>query len=590
VEVHVALDGRVSELSPARVLPFQDAVGERLDGDGQPILLVVSPIEARLQRDPDFSLSLGTSGASATLGAAELESATVDVKTFLRRWLAPLDCKERNEVVDFLACAAMNATPSVRTGKALLSVRELLRERLMPHNNDPDLPRGLIVEHILQVDERSYFIKGWVYDAEAEIARLTAVSPEGMRVEMSDRFFRDARPDVVEWTNAFGDSPAMKDVGMICLVELPAPSLIHDSWVIEFENEEGTAVEITAPPSQHEERIVRARILAECSAENRRVIDEELMTHHVAPAVTRMQSKTTTVPHIANVTDYGNQPATPDISIIVPLYGTVEYVEAQLGEFADDPDIHASELIYVLDSPELEDHLDYVATSLHPIYNVPFRVAVLERNVGFAGANNAGASIARGRLLLLLNSDVLPDKPGWLSTMRDFYDSKPDIGALAPKLIYEDDSIQHAGMHFYKKPGTDTWLDSQYFKGLHRSFPAANIARSLPAVTGACMMIDKRLYEEHGGLSGHYVQGDYEDFDLCMRLTESGRENWYLPEAELYHLEAQSYTSELRSPSNRYNAWLHSHRWASQIEELIRGAGSDWMAPPTDELANTDRV
>jgi GT2 family glycosyltransferase len=82
------------------------------------------------------------------------------------------------------------------------------------------------------------------------------------------------------------------------------------------------------------------------------------------------------------------------------------------------------------------------------------------------------------------------------------------------------------------------------------------------------MMIDRALYGQHGGLSGHYVQGDYEDFDLCMRLIESGRENWYLAETELYHLEAQSYTSELRSSSNRYNAWLHSHRWGERIEEL----------------------
>jgi O-antigen biosynthesis protein len=200
---------------------------------------------------------------------------------------------------------------------------------------------------------------------------------------------------------------------------------------------------------------------------------------------------------------------------------------------------------------------------------------VLEKNVGFANANNAGASFANGRLLLLMNSDVLPDKPGWLSTMRDFYDSKESIGALAPKLIYEDESIQHAGMHFTKRPGSDTWSDSQYYKGLHRTFPAANVTRTVPAVTGACLMIDRGLYEEFGGLSGHYVQGDYEDFDLCMRLIESGRENWYLPEAGLYHLEAQSYTPELRLPSNRYNAWLHTHRWTEQIESLVEATDSD---------------
>ena len=158
--------------------------------------------------------------------------------------------------------------------------------------------------------------------------------------------------------------------------------------------------------------------------------------------------------------------------------------------------------------------------------------------------------------------------------MRDFYDSQPQIGALAPKLLYEDDSIQHAGMHFYQPPGQSVWEDAQYFSGLHRTFPAANVARTVPAVTGACMMIERKLFEELGGLSGNYVRGDYEDFDICLRLIEQGRQNWYLPEAELYHLEAQSYTADLRQPSNRYNVWLHTHLWEDRIGDLLSVDGS----------------
>ena len=85
------------------------------------------------------------------------------------------------------------------------------------------------------------------------------------------------------------------------------------------------------------------------------------------------------------------------------------------------------------------------------------------------------------------------------------------------------------------------------------------------------MMIDRELYEELGGLSGKYVRGDYEDFDLCMRLIEKGRENWYLPDAELYHLEGQSYSPERpRIPANRYNVWLHTHLWGKKIAELMQ--------------------
>src|SRR5206468_1553596 len=109
-----------------------------------------------------------------------------------------------------------------------------------------------------------------------------------------------------------------------------------------------------------------------------------------------------------------------DVSIIVPLYQRIDFLEHQLAQFVHDPDIRQAELIYVLDSPELKIGLRHSAAQLSSLYRIPFRIATLKRNVGFAGANNIGASLARGRLLLLLNSDVLPDRSGWLKTMRAF--------------------------------------------------------------------------------------------------------------------------------------------------------------------------
>jgi GT2 family glycosyltransferase len=223
----------------------------------------------------------------------------------------------------------------------------------------------------------------------------------------------------------------------------------------------------------------------------------------------------------------------------------------------------------VLDSPDLADGLRNAAAWLFQLYQVPFRVAVLKRNAGFSGANNVGASLARGRILLLLNSDILPDKPGWLRTMISFYDGTPNIGALAPKLLYEDDSLQHAGLYFYRIPTTRLWNNEHYFKGLHRHLPAANVARPVPAVTAACMMIARDLYQQLGGLRGIYVQGDFEDSDLCLRLAEAGYENWYLPDAELYHLEGQSYPAPMRQLTGRYNAWLHTHLWNENIEKVM---------------------
>jgi GT2 family glycosyltransferase len=82
------------------------------------------------------------------------------------------------------------------------------------------------------------------------------------------------------------------------------------------------------------------------------------------------------------------------------------------------------------------------------------------------------------------------------------------------------------------------------------------------------MMIAADLYRQVDGMSCLYVQGDYEDSDLCLRLVQNGRENWYLADVELYHLEGQSYPTEIRQVAGRYNRWLHTHLHRSAIEGL----------------------
>ncbi len=513
------------------------------------------------------SLSITMSGSTDRFSREDIEQATTDIKTLIVKHLGPLDAATRNQVTNFLAFAtAERAGPAM--SESLAQVRAALRERLPEHHNSPDAPRGLFMEHILSVDECSFYLKGWVHDEDAEIVRLTAVSPEGARAEIAHRLFRHPRPDVVEWSNAFGSQARSANLGMICFVEFDAPSPLPGPWIFEMENAEGTAVEFSAEPTSGDADEARATILQDCAAA--RVFDERLMADHLAPAMARLQTPVDGSSRIAKVIQHGDPPAAPDVSIVVPVYRSIEHLEAQLAEFANDPAIASTDLIYVLDSPEQEATFEHISAHLYPIYRIPFRIAILDQNLGFAGAINAGTSLARGRLLLLLNSDVLPDVPGWLETMCDFYDTQPGIGALGPKLIYEDDSIQHAGMLFYRPPGSSLWQDGHYFRGLHRTFPAANVVRPVPAVSGACMMIDRALYEELGGLSGQFVRGDYEDSDICMRLMEMGRQNWYLPKAELYHLEAQSYAPELRQPANRFNAWLHTHLWRKRIDELMQ--------------------
>jgi GT2 family glycosyltransferase len=279
---------------------------------------------------------------------------------------------------------------------------------------------------------------------------------------------------------------------------------------------------------------------------------------------------------VTDVVQYGEPPADPKISIIVPLYQRVDLVEHQLAHFGHDPEIAQADLIYVLDSPGAADYLARVAPALQELHAVPFRVATLNRNGGFAIANNLGSELARGDVLLLLNSDVMPDEPGWLGTMAAFHAATPDVGAVGAKLLFEDESIQHAGMYFQLSGETALWTNQHYFKGFSRSLDAANVTRPVPAVTAACMMIERALYQRVGGLWHGYVDGGSEDSDLCIRLLDAGRRNWYVADVELYHLEAQSYRTPDRT-AHSYNSWLQTHLLGERIEEIMRAQaqGSD---------------
>jgi GT2 family glycosyltransferase len=83
------------------------------------------------------------------------------------------------------------------------------------------------------------------------------------------------------------------------------------------------------------------------------------------------------------------------------------------------------------------------------------------------------------------------------------------------------------------------------------------------------MLVDRQLYHQVGGLAGSFVQGDFEDSDLCLRLRAQGRRTWYVPQVELYHLEGQSYPDELRRTVATYNGWLQTMTWDDDLTTLM---------------------
>jgi GT2 family glycosyltransferase len=489
-----------------------------------------------------------------------------DIDSLLREEFAGLDAESRDAVQQFLLESCDDERIDRTLATSLHQLREVLRDHLQAAAVDKNSALCLQVDALYKIDDGAFYLEGWSR-CDNRLAELIAVSPEGWPVDLAARVYRYPRSDVAEFLGEPHLS-LINEYGFIGYFELPKRSVLPAGWVVQARDSSGLAVEVAVPEVTTDERLVRDSIVGDVALEA--LPEDRLRRQHLLPALARIQRRVAENAEIQHVDQFGESPADPIASIVVPLYKRVDFLEQQLAQFVLDPELRKADLIYVLDSPEDAVYLRAFALQLYRLYRVPFRLATLTRNGGFSVANNLGASLARAPLLLMLNSDVLPEEPGWLGRLVSFYDSTARVGALSPKLLYEDDTLQFAGLYFDRPEGTHLWSNEHFFKGLHRNLAAANEARPVPAVTGACLLISLELFRELGGLRGAYVQGDYEDSDLCLRLAEAGYESWYCPDVALYHLEGQSYPTELRRATSEFNKWLHTHLWSEQLGALVR--------------------
>jgi len=531
-------------------------------GEAEELAVVGVPPDTLDRNRPRLRVEVGDIELIAD-GPGAREALT-DLDSFVRERLAGLDAANRAQLLTALAPLTgwEGLPPALSDG--LHAVREALRERRPLAVVDQRAERAVEVEALHRIADDEFYVRGWLWEQSRSVVELTAVSPEGERVELIGRAHRHPRPDVAERFCAGGHEP----LGFVCHFRTAAPSRRRDGWVVELANAAGRGVETAAALSSTDPASAREGIVADAVASAGDT--EALREHHVRPALTRLQELRRDAVAVDEVESHGTVPESPEVSVIVPLFERIDLLEHQLVHFADDPELWECEIVYVLDSPEERDHLSRFGGELARLYGLPFRTATLTANGGVALARNLGASLASGRRLLFLDSDVLPARPGWVGELSRSLDASPNVGAVAPKLLYEDEAVQHAGVELVRAVDAPEWSAELRMKGVHGRLPAANVGGRVPAVTGACMMTDAALYRELAGMSWIYVQGDYEDADFCMRLARTGRQCLYAPEVALYHLEGQSYPSEARAANRRYNRWLFSRSWSDVIEEMGR--------------------
>lgn len=292
----------------------------------------------------------------------------------------------------------------------------------------------------------------------------------------------------------------------------------------------------------------------------------------LAPALREVEHKLGQTVRIADVKEYGVMPRTPLASIVIPLYRNLDFLRFQLSAMATDPWLVENvEIIFVLDSPEIQDDTEHLLGGLHILHDLPMKLATMNRNSGYARACNAGASLASGTVLVMLNSDVVPCRAGWLGDLIQPLLEQKKLGAIGPKLLFEDGSLQHAGLYFARDQ-RGVWLNHHFYKGMPGDYAPAQVARSVPGVTGACLVTRKDIYDLVGGFTDDYVIGDYEDSDLCLKIRQIGFHIAYEPSVSLYHFERRSIRRSadyMRGLASQYNAWLHTKRWNDDITELM---------------------
>lgn len=161
------------------------------------------------------------------------------------------------------------------------------------------------------------------------------------------------------------------------------------------------------------------------------------------------------------------------------------------------------------------------------------RVVRREHNGGFAAACNLGATRAHGEFVVFLNNDTEP-LSGWLDALVDHALRHPRAAVVGSKLLFPNDTIQHAGVVFCQD-GHPRHL----YAGVEATLPAIQRSRRFQAVTAACALVRRSLFIEVGGFDEAYRNG-MEDVDLCLRLGELGHEVHYCHDSVLYHLESVS--------------------------------------------------
>jgi len=253
------------------------------------------------------------------------------------------------------------------------------------------------------------------------------------------------------------------------------------------------------------------------------------------------------------------------ISILIPNKDHVDDLRRCIDSVKERSTYENYEMIVIENNSVDRATFDYYKT-LEKQNNIT--VVTYDGEFNYAKINNFGARCATGKYLLLLNNDTQVISMNWLEAML-MYAQRPDVGAVGAKLYYGDRTIQHAGVVIglgaHRTAGhTHYKINYDNLGYMGRLCYAQNVS----AVTGACLMVRKSIYDALGGLDEQFAVA-LNDVDFCLRIREKGYLNVFTPFAELYHFESASRGSDIvdEKKAARYEeeSALFRERWKELI-------------------------
>ena len=195
------------------------------------------------------------------------------------------------------------------------------------------------------------------------------------------------------------------------------------------------------------------------------------------------------------------------------------------------------------------------------------KIVTYEGGFNYSRINNVGVKETKGEYLLFLNNDTEVISPDWMEQLL-MYAQRKDVGAVGAKLYYADNTIQHAGVVI----GLGAHRSAGH---THYKMPREHLgymgrlcyAQDVTAVTGACLMVKKSIYEEVNGLDESFTIS-LNDVDLCLKIREKGYLNIFTPFAELYHYESKTRGMDEGEKLRRYERECAHFRdkWKEQLD------------------------